>query len=122
MEPAASVSVEDYIESVDEARRPTLEALRALVRETVPGAEETVRYGMAHYSRHGDLCAFAAQKRYFSLYMLGRGDVVERHRGELGRLSVGKGCIRFASRDELPLDPVRTMLRESAEANERGSV
>jgi uncharacterized protein YdhG (YjbR/CyaY superfamily) len=112
------VTVDDYIASVDVQRRPTLEALRALVRETVPDVTESVQHKMAYYSHHGDLCAFAAQKNYFSFYMMGGGDVVERHRAQLGKLNCGKGCIRFRSLDEAPLETLRTMLRESARANE----
>ena len=112
------MSVDDYIAAADPARRPTLEALRALVRETVPEAEESVQYKMAYYAHHGDLCAFAAQKNYFSFYMMGRGGVVERHSDELGKLNCGKSCIRFRSLDEAPLETLRTMLQQSARANE----
>ena len=112
------MNVEEYIASADVERRPTLEALRELVREAVPEAEESVQHKMAYYAHHGDLCAFAAQKNYFSFYVMGRGDVVERHRDGLGKLSCGKSCIRFRTLEELPVDTLRTMLRESAYANE----
>jgi hypothetical protein len=42
------------------------------------------------------------------------GNVVNAHRKELGKLSCGKGCIRFRKLDELPLDVVAGMLRKSA--------
>ena len=110
-EAATSQEVEEYLVGLDPDRREALSALRTIVLDEAPGAIETMRYRMPTYEYQGEvLCAFASQKQYMSLYM--EPDLVEQHRTELEGLSVGKSCIRFRRLDKLPLDTVRTMLRE----------
>ena len=112
-------TVQAYVDAQEESRRPTLLALRKLVRETVPDAVESIRYGMPYYNHHGDLCAFAAQKRYFSFYVMSAGEPIAPHRKALGKLDAGKGCIRFGSLDEVPEGLLAEILEAAAEANEK---
>jgi uncharacterized protein YdhG (YjbR/CyaY superfamily) len=112
-------TVQSYLDAAQEERRGTLRALRKLVRETVPDAVESIRYGMPYYNHHGDLCAFAAQKRYFSLYVMSAGEPIAPHRTVLGQLDVGKGCIRFSSLDEVPDGVLSEILKAAAAANEK---
>jgi uncharacterized protein YdhG (YjbR/CyaY superfamily) len=101
-----------YLESLAADRREALTTLRALVREMVPEAEETMRHSMPTYEREGAVvCSSASHKRYMSLYM----DVglVDSYRNELVGLDVGKSCIRFETLEELPLDTVRAILAET---------
>ena len=57
------------------------------------------------------MCAFASQKQYMSLYM--DVDLVKEHADELSHLNVGKSCIRFTKIDNLPLDTVEQILKET---------
>ena len=107
-----SQEVEEYLAGLDPDRRDALSALRTIVLDESPGAVETMRYRMPTYEYQGGvLCAFASQKQYMSLYM--EPDLVEQHRGDLDGLSVGKSCIRFRRLDKLPIETIRTMLRET---------
>lgn len=106
-------SVQEYLAGLEPARQKALTELRSLVLSIVPDAVETLRYRMPTYERDGEvLCAFASQKQYMSLYM--DVDLVERHRDELAGLDVGKSCIRFRRLEQLPLDTVETILRDTA--------
>ena len=40
-------------------------------------------------------------------------DLVDKHRPELGRLDVGKSCVRFRKLEDLPLEVIRQILLES---------
>jgi hypothetical protein len=53
----------------------------------------------------------ASHKHYMSLYL--DAGLVDLYRGDLARLSAGKSCIRFRRLDDLPLETVRTILRET---------
>lgn len=109
--------VDAYLLDLEPGRRAALSELRSLVLETVPDAVETMRYRMPTYELEGRvLCAIASQKRYMSLYMA--TELVERHRDELADLNVGKSCIRFTKLERLPLDIVRTILRETAQSSD----
>jgi uncharacterized protein YdhG (YjbR/CyaY superfamily) len=109
--------VDTYIDLLDASRQSSLQQLRRIILETVPGAEETIQYNMPYYTYHGMLCAFASQKHYMSFYLL-NGEIVEKNRHLLTGLSVGKGCIRFKDINKLPESTIRAMLREAAQANE----
>jgi uncharacterized protein YdhG (YjbR/CyaY superfamily) len=107
-------SVDEYLAELGPERRAALTALRSAILATVPGAAETMKYRMPTYEYAGDvLCAFASQKQYMSLYM--DTDLVEKHRGELAGLSVGKSCIRFRKLEKLPLSVVKTILHETVQ-------
>lgn len=109
---ARSKEVDVYLAELDPERREALSRLREVVLSVAPHAAETMRLRMPTYETdEGVLCAFASQKRYMSLYM--DTELVEQHRADLAGLSVGKSCIRFRRLDNLPLDVVRAILRET---------
>ena len=109
-------SVDRYIESLPEKRKKILSTVRSAILETVPEAEESMRYGMPTYDAAGDfIAALASQKQYVSLYM--NSGVVAEHSEDLSHLNVGKSCIRFTKLEKLPLDAIRIMLEETVEKN-----
>lgn len=106
--------VDLYLDKLEPPRRTALTQVRSLILKTVPDADETMKYKMPTYSYRGSpLAAIASQKRYMSLYMEPR--VVDRHRDELEHVDLGKGYIRFKKIEQLPLDLVREMLRETVQ-------
>lgn len=107
------MTVDEYIAAAGPDRQEALRALRALVREAAPEAREEIRHGMPYYDLDGDLVAFAAQKHHFSVYLL-RGLLADEHRAALGKLDCGKGCIRFRTLEEAPLDVLREIVRDAA--------
>jgi uncharacterized protein YdhG (YjbR/CyaY superfamily) len=107
-----SQEVDAYPAGLDPDRREALSELRGVVLGIAPDAVETMKHRMPTYEyQRGVLCAFASQKQYMSLYM--DAGLVEQHRPDLQGLSVGKSCIRFRRLDDLPLETVRTILRET---------
>ena len=106
-------TVEGYLAALDPERRREFERLRSWVRKTLPAAKETMGYRMPTYEGRERICAIAAQKRHFALYVCAT-DALERHRDDFAHLDVGKGCIRFVCVDDLPRGAARRVLRESA--------
>jgi uncharacterized protein YdhG (YjbR/CyaY superfamily) len=106
-------TVAEYLNALAPERREALEALRALVFQVAPDAVETMRHGMPAYDVGGrELCLFASQKRYVSLYL--DPEILEEYRPELRGLSLGKSCVRFRDREKLPLETIRHMLQDVA--------
>ena len=102
----------DYIDGLSPERRQILEVLRAPVFRVAPDASETIRQGMPAYDvDDGELCLFASQKRHVSLYM--NPTVVEAHKEELADLDLGKSCVRFRKLEQLPIETIEEMLRET---------
>jgi len=107
-----SKDVASYLEKLPPDRRAALEALRAMILQAAPEAQESMQYGMPTYTFSGGGFALAAQKNYLSLYM--DQAVVENHRAELGGRSIGKSCIRFKRLEQLPRGTIQAMLEEAA--------
>src|SRR5262249_52299031 len=109
-------TVDEYIAAAEPDRREALRTLRDIIRDAAPQAQEEIRHKMPYYEYHGDLVAFASHKHHFSVYVM--GDRLTDHRDALERVNCGNGCIRFKKLDELPLDVLREIVRDTAAANE----
>jgi hypothetical protein len=125
-------TIETFFTNADE-REPDLRELDQLICETIPEvaadrqllpgmAKQMMSYGMFHYvyasGREGDwpVIALANQKNYISLYVMAgndKGYAAERFDTRLGKVNVGKSCIRFKHLSDLNLDEIRNLLREA---------
>lgn len=106
-------TVDEYIEGLEGDRREAIISLREVLNASIPGLDESMRYGMPTYSRGNQVYAFASQKQYVSLYVRDT-DVMHNHADRLGKVSLGKNCVRFTKLDDLDLDATAEMLREMA--------
>ena len=107
-----ATTVSQYLDDLPQERRAALAKLRKLVRKIAPDAVEAMQYGMPSYALGDMLFGLASQKRYLALYVCDSA-AVEAHRAGLKGLNCGKGCIRFQSLDELPLDVVSAILQDA---------
>ena len=112
-----------------------IEAVHQLVQEAAPHLtaamwKNMIGYGTYHYryasGREGDwfVIGLANQKRYVSLYLCAavNGEyLAEANASRLGKVSVGKSCIRFTKLANLDLEVVRELVttadREVAAGN-----
>jgi Domain of unknown function (DU1801) len=119
-EPSA---IDTYLAGVEPDRRETLRAVHGLVTAAMPdGYQETIANGMVTWSiplerypttYNGQPLAYlalAAQKRHYSLYLMGLYSDTElaatfRQRWEASgrKLDMGKSCLRFKSLVDLDL-------------------
>lgn len=124
-------SVEAWLDQRPEPRRSTLRAVHDVVREAAPELApsvvgKTVGYGPFHYvyasGREGDShrIVLADNARYVSLYVLASdegGYLAEQHADRLGKVSVGKSCVRFTGADDVDLDALRQLVRAAADVH-----
>jgi hypothetical protein len=121
-----AATVEEYLSSLPEERREVVSAVRDLVLRNLPdGYAESMAWGMIGYgiplARYRNTyngqplayAAIAAQKNYYSLYLMGiYGDperaawLGEEFRKAGKKLDMGKACIRFRKLDDLPLEAI----------------
>lgn len=121
-----ALTVEEYLAELPPERRSVMEAVQGIVRRNLPaGYREAMAWGMLTWTipleRYPDtyngqpLCyaALAAQKNYFSLYLMSvyqdsqeEGSLREEFRKAGKKLDMGKCCIRFRSLDDLPLEAI----------------
>jgi uncharacterized protein YdhG (YjbR/CyaY superfamily) len=96
-------SVGDYIASQPKAARGVLRRVRSAIRRSLPGAEETISYGIPTYKLHGrGVLSFAAWKAHYSLYGSSQR-LVAAFKNELAPYEVGKGTIRFPLSADVPV-------------------
>ncbi len=107
-------AIDEYLETLPDKRKEDVGKLRALIAETLPDAREQITYNMPAIAVTDDdiVCSYKSQKNYISLYM--DVDLVAKHKEGLASLNCGKSCIRFRRFDQLPLETIKAILRETA--------
>src|SRR5262245_34048458 len=109
-------TIDEYLKELPAERRTALSEMRALIHRVDPKTVEAMQYGLPAF---GDLCALASQKNYMSLYVC-ESDIVKAHLAQVGKVSVGKGCIRFKRLSDLNLSAVESILREILKLRKQG--
>lgn len=102
--PQAS-SVDEYIGWFPQEVQAELVKIRALIRETLPDAEERISYGIPGYYQGGQVIFFAAYPRHISVYPAPDG--VAEFRADLERYQKGKGTFQFPLDQPIPYDLIR---------------
>ena len=98
--------VDTYLAGFSGEVRAALDELRALLRETVPGADETMAYGIPTLDLHGrHVLHFAGYARHVGLYPTPSG--MRAFDAELARYVHGKGSVRFPLGEPLPVELIR---------------
>jgi uncharacterized protein YdhG (YjbR/CyaY superfamily) len=111
-----ATTINEYLEELPPDRRSALGELRSLIHQVAPKTVEAMKYGLPSF---GELCALASQKNYMALYVC-ESDIVKTHLAELGKVSCGKGCIRFKRIEDLNLRAVEGILREILNLRKQG--
>jgi hypothetical protein len=120
-------TAEAYLASLPEPRRTMMQTLHDSIRATLPDLEPFIIYGMLGYGHYlqkiasgkeVESCVFAlaSQKQYISLY-LGSCDstysMAKMDTSRLGKVNVGKCCIRFRKLSDLNLPVALKLIKES---------
>jgi uncharacterized protein YdhG (YjbR/CyaY superfamily) len=109
-------TVDDYIARYPKGVRQRLEAIRATVRKSAPGAEETISYGMPTFVLKGNLIHFAVYKNHIGLYPAPTGSAS--FNKKLHPYRAARSTVRFPLDRPIPLDLlgeiVKWRVRENA--------
>jgi uncharacterized protein YdhG (YjbR/CyaY superfamily) len=88
--------IDDYLASLPEPKKGTLEELRKLILEAAPNAEQCISYGMPAFKENGKVIAgFAAFKNHLA-YLPHSGSVLSEISDELGDYTFTPGSLHFA--------------------------
>ncbi len=102
--------VDDYLASVEEPKRTTLEAIRQTILDIIPEAEEGISYGVPAFRLQGKVIAgFAAFKNHLS-YLPHSGSVFPVLRDELAGYKKSAGALQFPVDKPLPKTLVRKLI------------
>lgn len=108
-------TLQDYFENLKNPKHSDdIQRLRQYLKEQLPEATEDMTYSMPTYSQNGQVVlAMASQAHHMSLYM--DVELIAKYREEFGKLNCGKSCIRFRKLDDLPLETIEKIIKETVE-------
>ena len=114
-------SVDEYIATHTEDVQAILSCVRSIIRNAVPGAEETISYQIPAYKLRGSaVLYFAGWKRHYSLYPA-TGDLATAFKDDLAPYVLTKGTIRFPLSDPVPVKLIERIAKFRAkEIADRG--
>jgi len=131
-----ATTVNEYLESVSEDRKPYFDKLRKTILDNIPdGFKETISYGMIGYvvphsaypdGYHCDpklplpFASIANQKNFIALYHMGLyadPELIEWWSIAYAekckyKLDMGKSCIRFKKMEDIPFDLIAELLKK----------
>ena len=112
-----AATIDEYLASVSDDKRPALEKLRNTIRSIAPKAEECISYGIPAFRLNGMLVGFGATSKHCALYLMS-GTIVEAFRDDLRGYDTSKGTIRFQAEQPLPVALVKKLVRARIAENE----
>src|SRR5690606_16044649 len=108
--------VENYIGQFPEDIQAKLQKIRALIKNTVPDADESMAYGMPAYKTYKKpLVYFAAFQNHIGFYAMPSGH--EEFKEELSPYKQGKGSVQFPLSQAIPYDLIQRMVIFRVEEN-----
>jgi uncharacterized protein YdhG (YjbR/CyaY superfamily) len=102
--------VDNYLASLEEPKRSTLEALRRTILDVIPEAEQCISYGVPAFRLQGKVIAgFAAFKNHLS-YLPHSGSVFPELGDAISQYTTSKGALQFAVDRPLPKALVKKLI------------
>ena len=102
-------TIDEYIEAQDVKVQPRLREIRAVLRASLPEAEERISWSMPTYWKGRNLIHFAASKKHIGLYP--GGEATTEFAEDLSDYDVSKGTIRLPYDKDLPVDLIDRIAR-----------
>lgn len=126
--PVGAKTVDEYIALLADERKRIILSIDALIQETVPGLQKHFAYNMIGYGTfpyknykkeliEWPIIALASQQNYISVYICALEDgqyVAKKYKSKLGKVSVGKSCIRFKKLEDVDMVTLRKVLKIAA--------
>ena len=113
----APKDVDEYLATVPEPARSTLNKMRATIRSAVPPeATEVISYRMPAFKHNRVLVWFAAFSDHCSLFPTAA--IIEKFKNELKPFSTSKGTIQFPTNKPLPMALIKKLVKARVAQNE----
>ena len=127
-------TAEEYLDQVPDERQEAVRTVHDAIVKAVPKLKPhmisgMLAYGTYHYrsksGREGDwaLVMMANRKDYVSVYICatdGGEYIAEKNKDRLGKVSVGKSCIRFKRLEDINLDVLAELCKKAEKAGDSG--
>jgi uncharacterized protein YdhG (YjbR/CyaY superfamily) len=112
-------TIDEYLATVPEPARGTLNKIRATIRSVVPPEPtEAISYRMPTFKYKGSLVAFAAFTNHCSFFPMSLS-VIDAFKDDLKSFQTSKGTLQFPLDKPLPAALVKKMVKARIAQNER---
>ena len=109
--------VDDYLRSVPDPHRPTIEKLRQTIRAVLPDADEVISYGIPMFKQDGHgVVAYNATKAGVTLQVMS-GTLLDDHQEELRKYKRAKGSVQFPTGQPLPVTLIKKLVKKRLAEN-----
>ncbi len=122
-----AATMEEYLAAVPEERQELMQYLHSFIKKSAPKLKPHFAYNMLGYGKFPYLnykkepiewpvVALANQKQYVSLYVCAMEDgeyIAEKYKKDLGKVNVGKSCIRFKKLEDVNLPALKKVLERA---------
>ena len=102
--------VDDYLAGAPEPQRATLQAMRAMIAELLPDAEQGIAYGIPCFKVGGNGVAGFGFSKNHNTYFPMSGAITAELADELTDYTTAKGSLRFAADQPLPRPLVEKLI------------
>lgn len=109
-------TVDEYIGLQSEIFREPLKALRKLIQEVVPSAEETISYQMPMYKLHGMLVGFAAFTAHYT-FSCADAVTLSSFSDRLTDYKFSKSALQIQLNQDLPKDVIKDIIAAKLASN-----
>lgn len=123
--PTKATTIKEYFGLLSPDRKEIITILDNLIKQTAPSLKPVFSYNMLGYGFFKyrnykneiidwPTISLASQKNYVSLYIcaLEKGEyIAEKYKGLLGKVSVGKSCIRFKKIEDLNIEELKKIIK-----------
>lgn len=111
-------NVDEYITNAPKEAQVKLNEIRALIKSTIPQAEESISWGVPFYKYHGLLAGFSTFKNHISFGLAFVLDSKDREMlAEKGYIT-GKKIIQIKFDQKIPVAEIKQILTVKAKTNE----
>ena len=123
--PVKAKSSKEYFAGLPKDRKEIMEFIDKFIKTNTPSLKPNFLYNMPGYGSFKykgakkemldwPTIAIASQKNYISIYICAvdkLGYIAEQYKDDLGKVSVGKSCIRFKKIEDLNLNTLKRILQ-----------
>jgi uncharacterized protein YdhG (YjbR/CyaY superfamily) len=113
-----SKNVDAYIAKQVEAARPILNALREIIKTTIPKAEEEILWGYPFFKYCGILAGITAYKAHVSFQVADSLKIEDRKTLKEKGYTLGEKRIQIKFDQKVPVTEIKQIMKAQAKINE----
>lgn len=111
-------NVDEYIANAPHEAQSKLGEIRAVIKSTIPKAEESISWGVPFYKYHGLLAGFSTFKNHVSFGLAFVLNGKDREMLEEKGYVTGKKIIQIKFDQRVPVAEIKQILKSKAKSNE----